>query len=138
MKKVWILVLFMLAINLFASSESLKNLLKDYQNQNLNLSQGIVLPSLQNPTDFSIRFNNVKTVVHDNPYISAESMFHPEAARDFWYKTDFASEPFDGRIEVLVMGEPSASTTATLIISVLFGMLLLYKKKQTIEKTYGA
>ena len=120
MTKIFItVILFMLALSILASpsQQELQALIKD---QHFDLTYGVVLPPQKPYNDFS--------TITKPPYY-ALPMHHPMwqepdgflSPYSFWYHTDFAEEPFDGRIEPLVVGEPLPSTTVTLLIA--FGML---------------
>lgn len=122
MKKLLFVLFFFLAVDVMAGSE-LYNLLKDAR---YNLAYGIELEDQRPFNDFS-NLRSAK-VLPDYTLSTDYSMFSDYMC-DYWYSTDFAAEPFDGRIEVMVMGEPLPSTTTTLLISIALVGLLLYKNK---------
>ena len=125
MKKIFIAtLLFFIALSVLASSTQaqLRELLKD---QRFDLTYGVELPKQPKPFNelTAAEIASFRPIVgqgsvsiepdgHINPYLS-------------WYKTDFASEPFDGRIEVLVMGEPLPSATTTLFLTLTVLAILL-------------
>ena len=128
MKYLLSFILFTIALTAFSKSD-LHAIIKDDQ---VNLAYGVKIPEYKRFNDFS-DIKIIKPATSTN-LINCPLFLSDEVANS-WYWHDFASDPFDGRIEVLVMGEPSASTTTTLIISMLFGALLLSRKYQTIRKT---
>ena len=90
-----------------------------------NLTRGVTLPEFPKFNDFS---NIISTTTKPYPIVLAdEHLFDFDIAQN-WYYTDFDSEPFNGVIEVLAVGQPSATTTTTLILSCLVGLLLVCKK----------
>ena len=98
--------------------------LSSFLHQEINLTQGIVLPPAMKFNDFS----NVKPVKAYTPVRIQNSYFYDESISNGWYSFDFAEDPFDGVIEIWAVGQPSASTTTTLILSCLVGLFLIGKK----------
>lgn len=47
-----------------------------------------------------------------------------------WYHLDFSTEPFDGRIEPLVLGEPLPSPGLTLALALGTAGIILYSRKR--------
>ncbi len=63
--------------------------------------------------------------------IESDAGFHGEHDPDPFFHLDFAEEPFDGNIEVLVVGEPLPASTVTLIVALAAGAgLLLYNNRR--------
>lgn len=120
MTKIFItVILFLLALSILASpsQQELQALLKD---QHLDLTYGVVLPEAKPYNDFS----TIAKPPYYMPIFSHPMWQEPDgflSPYSFWYHTDFAADPFDGRIDPFVVGEPLPSTTATLLIA--FGML---------------
>ena len=125
MKKIFITtLLFFLALTLLGSSlqKNLEQLLRD---SHINLTIGITLPKDTKP------FNqfNYSDIPATNQYYeyaidtTPDGYINPYKA---WYEQDFASDPFDGRIEVYVMGEPLPSATQTVFITLAVLGILLY------------
>ena len=120
MTKIFItVILFMLALSILASpsQQELQALLKD---QHFDLTYGVVLPPQKPYNDFS----TIAKPPYYMPIFSHPMWQEPDgflSPYSFWYHTDFAADPFDGRIEPFVVGEPLPSTTATLLIAI--GML---------------
>ena len=124
MTKIFItVILFMLALSILASpsQQELQALLKD---QHLDLTYGVVLPEARPYNDFS---------TFAKPPYYMQLFSHPMwqepdgflSPYSSWYHTDFAEDPFDGRIEPFVVGEPLPPATATLLIAL--GMLGIIK-----------
>lgn len=122
MKKL-LFVLFLILSASVMANDSLLTLLKD---QHYNLTQGVVLKEMPPLHDFTTLYTTkvlpVQTLSTDDSPIT-------DYMCDWWYSTDFAADPFDGRIEIMVMGEPLPPTTTTLLISIALVGLLLYKNK---------
>ena len=117
MKQLLFILLFTVSLTSFAKQE-LYSLLKD---PTINLAYDVKLPDAPKFNDFS----NVKKA--GTPYynsLSIEPMLPYSRAIDFWYHTDFAAEPFDGRLEVLVVGEPLPTPIATLVVTLLLGCVI--------------
>lgn len=105
--------------------------LSSFPHQGINLTQGIVLPPAMKFNDFS----NVKPIKAYIPVRIRDSYFYDESISNGWYSFDFAEDPFNGLIEIWAVGQPSASTTTTLILSCLIGLFLIRKKtKFTISR----
>lgn len=121
MKHILFIFLLLFAVNAFAKSD-LWELIK---NPSYDLTYGVTLPEQRPLTDFSKPYVPT-SVIHVS---SIEHALQVDEAFSYWYHFDFVEDPFDGRIEILVMGEPSASTTVTLLISCVLG-LMLYIRKQ--------
>ena len=63
--------------------------------------------------------------------IESDAGFNGEHDPDPFFHLDFAEEPFDGNIEVLVVGEPLPASTVTLIVALAAGAgLLLYSNRR--------
>lgn len=124
MTKIFItVILFMLALSILASpsQQELRALLKD---QHLDLTYGVVLPEAKPYNDFS----TITKSPHDMQLFSHPVWQEPDgflSPYSFWYHTDFAADPFDGRIEPFVVGEPLPPATVTLLIAL--GMLGIMK-----------
>ena len=70
-------------------------------------------------------FKSVLTVASDPGYYTG---YNP----DSFYTLDFAEDPFDGKIEILVMGEPLPASTVTLLVALgAAAALLLYHNKRS-------
>lgn len=122
MKKL-LFVLFLILSASVMADESLQALLKD---QKIDLTQGITLKDTPPVHDFSTFYTNP---VFPLKTYNSDFGWYDETLGDAWYNKDFAADPFDGRIEVMIMGEPLPPTTTTLLISIALVGLLLYKKK---------
>ncbi len=64
--------------------------------------------------------------------ISSDAGFHAGYNIDSFYQLDFPQDPFDGRIEILALGEPLPASTVTLLIALAAAAgLLLYNNRRT-------
>lgn len=123
----------------YTAKNTIKNELLEtaLQTTQWNLTQGIDTEAIfkqNNMTDFSnIVINSnfsyfIPSISTDNNYFGSNTSY------EIFYNMDFATEPFDGQVQVLVMGEPLPSTTVSLILSVLaIGSILYLKKNQKIN-----
>ena len=96
----------------------------------INLSYGIEAPvSKQSINDFSTISKDV-TVYKSIYSVDKEDVVTFSPIHNYWYAKDFPNEPFDGRIEVLVMGEPLPSFWFTLLtLSILSTLIIQYNRK---------
>jgi hypothetical protein len=70
-------------------------------------------------------FNPVPVIVE------SDAGFHGGFEVDPFFRLDFSEDPFDGNIEVLVMGEPLPASTVTLLVALAAGAgLLLYSNRK--------
>ena len=119
-------VLFMLALSVLALDA--KALLQ-YQKP-INLAYGIKVNKNINVMDFSVPvYKDID--YRDKMYVvtSENNLFAGYNADEF-YRLDFAEDPFDGRIEVLVMGEPLPSGTVSLFIAAGIAGLLYFRRNK--------
>jgi len=110
MKYILAILLTILALTATASS-GLQQLLKDIPADHL----AVGVPMVQAPAISD--FNNIPREGY-RPVTywmtsNANESFYPGVN---WYHYDFAADPFDGRIEVLVVGEPLPSASMTIFI----------------------
>jgi hypothetical protein len=107
---------------------SASDLLSLLEHQTWNIAYDVQLPDTGiAANDFSKRYPTSSQVAYIHMDESSEPMDASSIGND-WYPYDFASDPFDGIIEVLVVGEPLPSPTTTLIIALGF-MILVYCKR---------
>jgi len=129
MKKLIIFFLLILSVSSFGASLT-ETLLKYYDTGYPDLTYGIEIPVKQNLMDFSKPFITNTDYKIESFKINSENNIYVGFSTDKFYNLDFAEDPFDGIIEVMVMGEPSASTNLTLLIAGLLGLaMFMYKKK---------
>ena len=119
MKRLFVLFLLLFSITTFAAPD-LRYLLED---QRFNLAYGVTLPDTPALTDFSVRYPTTLTI----STLNTEPMTPLTDAFDSWYRHDFAEDPFDGVIQLAVVGQPSPSATVTLVIALLCGLFLIRK-----------
>ena len=64
--------------------------------------------------------------------VAGDSGFYGGFDTDGFYQLDFPEEPFDGKIDILVMGEPLPASTVTLLVALAAAAgLLLYNNRRT-------
>lgn len=134
MKTLITIFLFLATLMVFGQDKFQTELMK-YANQNINLTTGIqvITPAKQSYTDFS----NLDTTKFSSYLKSATSTNNSQAIVGFetvkFYNLDFSEDPFDGKLQVLVMGEPLPSPLTTLICCFgVIGILLYCKKKKEV------
>ena len=67
-----------------------------------------------------------------NVKIASDAGFHGGYDIDGFYHLDFSQDPFDGRIEILALGEPLPASTVTLLVALAAAAgLLLYNNRRT-------
>jgi len=131
MKKVLFLFLF-LFISFSSFGIDLTEALLEYNK--IDLTQGIVIPNVEKLNDFSKSFALNKDFSLKTFRIDSENEIYAGYSTESFYNIDFAEDPFDGLIEVWAVGEPSTSTTMTLLISCFLGLCLWkYKKTYSIQ-----
>ena len=131
MKKVLFLFLF-LFISFSSFGIDLTEALLKYNK--IDLTQGIVIPNVVKLNDFSKSLASNKDFSLKTFKIYSENEIYAGYATESFYNLDFAEDPFDGLIEIWVVGEPSTSTTMTLLISCFLGLCLWkYKKTYSIQ-----
>lgn len=64
--------------------------------------------------------------------VSGDAGFHAGYNTNGFYHLDFPKDPYDGTIEILVMGEPLPASTVTLLVALAAAAgLLLYNNRRT-------
>lgn len=108
----YILATILILLALYVTASDLRDVLKVVPKT--NLTTGVQLPQRPPINDFSHVWLPGKPAVY-NTYISEtrDGYLQPYAG---WYMRDFSEDPFDGKIDVLVVGEPLPSPTTTLFI----------------------
>ena len=122
MKYILAILLTILTLTATASS-GLQQLLKDIPADHLTVG----VPVVQAPAISD--FNNISREGY-RPVTywmtsNANESFYPGVN---WYHSDFDEDPFDGRIEPFVVGEPLPSTTLTLLLALCIGGILTQRK----------
>ena len=120
MKKLLIFLFLLLSATLlgqedtlFKSKKSLDDLLKTMK-VDYNLARGFEVNKDFNITDFS---KPVTPTLNNQVSYTINSEVIAPFPTDYWYVQDFANEPFDGMIEVYVVGEPLPTPVLTLFIA---------------------
>lgn len=124
MKYILAIILFVLALTVTALDIEQ---FRPYMDHN-DIAYGISIPPYNSVWDFNNPYYwaNWRTIdyhiyapgEHDgyvSPYVS-------------WYHSDFAEEPFDGRIEVYAVGEPLPPPLLTLLVALAVGWLMTHWK----------
>ena len=123
MKKLFLsTILFMLALTVVADNP-LHQLLK---HQRTDLTTGITMSDMGNPADFTIPFGPIvkpSAPIHPHCWGTLDSPFAYS-----WYPYDFSEQPFDGKIDILVVGEPLPSTTTTIFVLTLFAGIIYCRR----------
>ena len=131
MKTILTILFLLLSAVVFSMDKKTQEYLLETYKTPYNLAYGIEKPKPIKWTDFTLLPTKSHTISNNS------EAFIPFTYDTFvnWYKTDFAAEPFDGRIEVLVVGEPLPSVPLTLFISTLLLFTYLkYRKLHTIQE----
>lgn len=117
-------ILFMLALTMVANDQLYKMLDKIP----LDLSIGIEQPNEVKLNDFTAAIAPVAPTEAALNISAGESM---EGDFGGWYRYDFAEDPFDGRLELLVVGEPLPTPIMTLLVAFgTIGIILVNKNNK--------
>lgn len=73
----------------------------------------------------SYRYEAVKEII-PGIYIPIETDGY-DKPYSAWYKADFDSDPFDGKIEIIPMGEPLPGGLISLCIGLVFAGIIMWK-----------
>ena len=131
MKLILIFILSLLSISLFSLDTET---LLQYSTP-INLNQGIETHKVyQNINDFTYIPEN--TQVYSKPiFKDNKEDIIPFNSNSFYFE-DFSEDPFDGRIEPYVIGEPLPSINLSFFIASLISILFLqYNKKNSTPKS---
>ena len=125
MKYLFISLFFLLSSTVFGKYDP-KPLLEYMKNDPIPLSYD-VKEQKYNISDFST-YKLFDTGTSQSISLNAEAIVPFAPINDAWYLQDFAEDPFDGRMEV-VIGEPLPSVPLTLFIaSIMLFTLMKYRK----------
>lgn len=124
----YILAILLMLLALTTTASSLDALLRDLPNPDLTFD--VQLPQAPQINDFSNRSYTTNTRIRPvNLADDPDGFVMPYAS---WYKQDFANDPFDGLVEIMVIGEPLPSSRATLIIVFIIGGIIYCTRKQPV------
>jgi hypothetical protein len=71
--------------------------------------------------------------------VASDPLFYGEFSSDGFYKLDFDENPFNGMIEIYVMGEPLPASTVTMLVALAAaGAFLLYRNRKTSARVASA
>lgn len=143
MKKILTFILFLIMFIAFGQQGVLKyqknNLMEyllNYERKDINLAQGVdtsKISSMAKISDFSKPFVANQEYSMSKYDINSDNNYVELSPATYFYNIDFSEDPFDGKIQVFVMGEPLPSPLTTLICCFgVIGILLYYKKKKEI------
>lgn len=124
MKKIVIAtVLFLLALTVVANDQ----LYKMIDQLPLDLSIGIEQPKEAKLNDFTAVMAPIAPAILVTSSGAGERIDEHFSG---WYKYDFAETPFDGRLEVYVIGEPLPTPIMTLLVTLgTVGIICMNKNK---------
>lgn len=133
MKYLFISLFLLLSSALFGKYDP-KTLLEYTKNDPIPLNYGIKKTESFKLQDFSkIKLLNEKA--NSSISLNSEDIVPFVPINDLWYIQDFSEYPFDGKIEILAMGEPLPSVPLTIFISTLLIFTYLkYRKIRTIQE----
>ena len=128
MKKIFIsILLFLLALTALAFDPV--PLYTYIDRQPYDLLQGIPQMQLLDVHKFTGQYQLNAPVA--NAYFTAQSDPTPYMqAYDTWYRYDFAEDPFDGLLDLAVIGEPLPSTKATFFIVLLTAGIIMWSRNR--------
>lgn len=110
--------------------------LLNYERRDINLAQGIDVSkfsSIAKISDFSKPYVANKEYSMTKYDINSDNNYVELSPAPHFYNVDFSADPFDGKIQILVMGEPLPSPLTTLICCFgVIGILLYCKKKKQV------
>jgi len=132
MKYLFISLFLLISSTVFGKYDP-KPLLEYMKNDPIPLNYG-VKEQKYNISDFST-YKLFNTGTSQSISLNTEAIVPFSPVNDYWYTQDFSEDPFDGKIEILVMGEPLPSVPLTLFISTLLLFTYLkYRKLHTIQE----
>ena len=111
--------------------------LLNYEHKDMNLAQGVdtsKISSIAKISDFSKPFVANQEYSMTKWAVDSDNNYIELSPATYFYNLDFSEDPFDGKIQILVMGEPLPSPLTTLICCCgVIGILLYCKKKKEAE-----
>ena len=127
MKLFFISLLLLISYTVFGNYDP-KYLIEYTKNDPIPLNYGVKKAEPFKLQDFS-RVKLLNENADSSISLNSEAIVPFSPVNDYWYIQDFAEDPFDGRIEVLVMGEPLPSVPLTIFVaSIILFTLMKYKK----------
>ena len=116
---------------------NLMEYLLNYERKDMNLAYGVDTSKLSNMakiSDFSKPYVANQEYSMSKYDINSDNNYVELSPATYFYNVDFSEDPFDGKIQILVMGEPLPSPLTTLICCFgVIGILLYCKKKKEAE-----
>lgn len=146
MKKILFTILTFFAMFITFGQQGVLNYKKDllmeyllnYEHKDINLAQGIdtsKISSMAKISDFSKPYVANQEYSMSKYDVNSDNNYVELSPATYFYNIDFSEDPFDGKIQILVMGEPLPSQTVSLVLGVLavFSIVYLKKRKQVIN-----
>ena len=113
---------------------SLAEVLKSIDAASVDKSKvaSIPLGKFKKDSTFQFGYADKKGENFSSVKIESEAGFHGSYDADSFFHLDFSEDPFDGRIEVIVVAQPLPASTVTLLVALVAsaGFLLFKNRKQ--------
>lgn len=133
MKYLFVSLFLLLSSTVFGKYDP-KALIEYTKNDPILLNYGVKKAEPFKLQDFS-KIKPLNEKADSSIALNSEAIIPFSPVNDYWYLRDFAEDPFDGKIEILVMGEPLPSVPLTIFISTLLLFTYLkYRKIRTIQE----
>lgn len=132
MKTILTILFLLLSAVVFSMDKKTQEYLLENYKTHYNLAYGIEKPKPIKWTDFTLLPTKPLYTISTNSEAFIPFTYDTSVN---WYKTDFAAEPFDGRIEVLVVGEPLPSINLSLLIACILSIAVLQYRKYKERKS---
>lgn len=126
MNKIFLIaILLLLSLSVVALSPADQELLIKQLPMDLTSSATRIPQIRLNDFSRSYRYEAVKEIL-PGIYIPIETDGY-DKPYNAWYKADFSSDPFDGKIEIIPMGEPLPGGLISLCIGLAFAGIIMWK-----------
>lgn len=114
--------------------ESLVDKVAEAQGENPTSAE-VVLGKFSAGDTFQFGYGNTAdglTSVASTVKVASDAGYYAEYNIDSFYQKDFSENPFDGKVDILVMPEPLPSSTVSMLIALAAaGAFLLYRNRKT-------
>ena len=120
---------------------SLASALQIAENAGATESATNLLGSFSRDTEYAFGFENETGFNPVGPtlHVASDPLFYGEFSSEGFYQLDFSKDPFDGMIDIYVMGEPLPASTVTMLIALAAaGAFLLYRNRKARERFSSA
>lgn len=135
MKTLTIIFLFLFTILTFGQPNFQQQLL-DYSKKNTNLVKDLNIVTLFDEKTYN-DFSNLKFTqfpVYQETISDNKEWFMGGYNTNKFYNLDFSADPFDGKIDVLVIGEPSTNVNITLALATIISLIFIQRRKNLTEQ----